>query len=171
MLCPWPSALQGEREGVSTPGTPVSSLSPSLGPAGGQPVRGGAHFPPHEHHDPATSVWDKGPWGQRCLWPAGTTKSGQQNPGSGDPAPHSREWRLPLRWSRRPGALCHLSPETTALKISSIIPLLPCDPMFQPSLWLPGWESWDPREPAPGEVMSLPPAPHTPSPLGKLFLV
>lgn len=68
------------------------------------------------------------------------------------------------------GALCHPSPETTSPKISSITPLLHCEPMFQPSLWLPGWESWDPKEAAPGEVMSLSPTPHTPSPLAKLFL-
>lgn len=68
------------------------------------------------------------------------------------------------------GALCHPSPETTAPKISSIIPLMHCDPMFQPSLWFLGWESWDPKAPAPGEVMSFPPTLHTPSPPGKLFL-
>lgn len=77
-----------------------------------------------------------------------------------------------IEMGQEAGALSpHLSPETTALKISSIIPLLHCDPMFQPSFWLLGWESWDPKEPAPGEVMSLFPTPHTPSPLGKLFLV
>lgn len=38
-------------------------------------------------------------------------------------------------------ALCHPSLDTTAPKTSSIITLLHCDPMFQPSLWLLGWES------------------------------
>lgn len=67
-------------------------------------------------------------------------------------------------------ALCHPSLETAAPKTSNIIALLHCDPMFEPSLWLLGWESWDPKEPAPGEVMSVSPALHTPSPPGKLFL-
>lgn len=66
-------------------------------------------------------------------------------------------------------ALCHPSLETTAPKTSSIISLLHCDPMFQPRLWLLGWESWDPKEPAPGEVMSLSPALAHPIPPWKVI--
>lgn len=94
----------------------------------------------------------------------------QEQPGEKSSGPGLRRSSTPqqgvevaIEMGQEAGALCHPSPESTAPKISSIIPLLHCDPTFQPSLRLLGWGSWDPKEPAPGEGMSLPPrTPHPP---------
>jgi len=78
--------------------------------------------------------------------------------------------QLPIKMEQEGGTLWHPSQQPTAPKISSIIALLPWDLMAQLGYWLLRWGSWDPQNPAPGEGMGLSPAPHTPSPLGKLFL-
>lgn len=67
----------------------------------------------------------------------------QEQPGEKSSGPGLRRSSTPQQgvevateMGQEAGALCHPSPESTAPKISSIIPLLHCDPTFQPSLWL-----------------------------------